>query len=269
MTLRKGWCPTLTRPMQSGDGLLVRINMHTHTLPISHARAIAHLSAQYGNGEIDITSRGNIQIRGVTEASYPPLLAALAAFGIEEAGRPPRAAEPVTLPDLGITSECTITLRLLFGRLTAQALEWLASIAEDYITLGATRTVSVRIAGNPSSPEMNTLIAQAESMGFITCSADPRRYIEACPGAPACSSAQADTRNLALSIAKTLPDLEKSVHVSGCVKGCACARKTDIVITAHNSAYHLTFNGKADAMPVSPALSASEVIRELVCRENV
>jgi precorrin-3B synthase len=53
---------------------------------------------------------------------------------------------------------------------------------------------------------------------------DPRRYVVACAGAPACGSAALATRQLAPDIARlAAPFLDGSatIHVSGCPKGCA------------------------------------------------
>jgi precorrin-3B synthase len=64
--LRKGWCPTLLSPMQSGDGWLARVKPSAGTLGAGAARLIADAARRYGNGEIDLTSRANLQIRGLT-----------------------------------------------------------------------------------------------------------------------------------------------------------------------------------------------------------
>ncbi|MEW9918090.1 precorrin-3B synthase [Marimonas sp. MJW-29] len=73
----KGWCPGALRPMQSGDGLVVRIRPFNGRLRRAQADGIATLAAAHGNGMIDLSSRGNLQIRGVTEKSYPPLIEGL------------------------------------------------------------------------------------------------------------------------------------------------------------------------------------------------
>ena len=70
----KGWCPSAHRPMMSGDGLLVRIKPRFGRLSDSDLRIVADLSDSFGNSVINITSRANVQVRGVDEASYPKLL---------------------------------------------------------------------------------------------------------------------------------------------------------------------------------------------------
>jgi precorrin-3B synthase len=61
--LRKGWCPTLLSPMQSGDGWLARVKPSAAKLSASQARIVADAARRYGNGHIDLTSRANLQIR--------------------------------------------------------------------------------------------------------------------------------------------------------------------------------------------------------------
>jgi precorrin-3B synthase len=78
----KGWCPGALQPMASGDGLVVRIRPFGGMIDAGQAIGIAALSERYGNGLIDLTSRANLQIRGVGEKSHLPLVEGLAAFGL-------------------------------------------------------------------------------------------------------------------------------------------------------------------------------------------
>ena len=81
----QGWCPGALRPMQSGDGLVVRIRPRGGRLTPDQARAIAELSTAHGNGLIDLSARANVQLRGVTEASHPALIEGLRALGLIDA----------------------------------------------------------------------------------------------------------------------------------------------------------------------------------------
>jgi precorrin-3B synthase len=74
----KGWCPGALRPMLSGDGLVVRLRPYGGRLDAKQAAGTADLAERYGNGLIDLTSRANLQIRGVSERGHPALLDALA-----------------------------------------------------------------------------------------------------------------------------------------------------------------------------------------------
>ncbi|KRR02224.1 precorrin-3B synthase [Bradyrhizobium jicamae] len=70
----KGWCPGALRPMLSGDGLVVRIRPYRGRLDANQAAGIAALAKRYGNGLIDLTSRGNLQIRGVGDEGHRLLI---------------------------------------------------------------------------------------------------------------------------------------------------------------------------------------------------
>jgi precorrin-3B synthase len=70
----KGWCPGIWQPMQSGDGLVVRIRPREGRIDAEQAAGIAELAECYGNGLIDLTGRANLQIRGVSEDSHPSLI---------------------------------------------------------------------------------------------------------------------------------------------------------------------------------------------------
>ena len=65
MTQRRGWCPSLFEPMESGDGLLLRVKPRGAVLPAPAARRLAEAARRFGNGWITLTNRGNLQVRGV------------------------------------------------------------------------------------------------------------------------------------------------------------------------------------------------------------
>lgn len=73
----KGWCPGARRPMLSGDGLVVRVRVPMGRLLPEQAAGLAALSRRFGNGLMDLTNRGNLQLRGITPDTHPALLAAL------------------------------------------------------------------------------------------------------------------------------------------------------------------------------------------------
>jgi precorrin-3B synthase len=78
----QGWCPGALRPMESGDGWVVRIRAHGGRLTAAQLSGIAALSQTHGNGLIDLSSRANLQLRGVTPETHTPLIAGLRALGL-------------------------------------------------------------------------------------------------------------------------------------------------------------------------------------------
>ncbi len=73
----KGWCPGAWRPMATGDGLLVRVRPPLGKLSRQQVVALCEAAETFGSGLIELTSRANLQLRGVTDASWPPLMAFL------------------------------------------------------------------------------------------------------------------------------------------------------------------------------------------------
>lgn len=70
VALARGACPTLSAPMETGDGLLVRI-VPSGSMVIDDFAALCAAARTHGNGLMEITARGSLQIRGLTEISAP------------------------------------------------------------------------------------------------------------------------------------------------------------------------------------------------------
>jgi precorrin-3B synthase len=68
--------------MLSGDGLVVRVRPLGGRLSAVQAASIATLARQYGNGVLDLTSRANLQLRGIQTETYAAVLRALHAQGL-------------------------------------------------------------------------------------------------------------------------------------------------------------------------------------------
>lgn len=95
---------------------------------------------------------------------------------------------------------------------------------------------------------------------FITTPNDPLSRVDACPGAPACSSASVETRQLARDLAGRWPG---RLHVSGCEKGCARTKSADITLVGRNGAFDLVRNGRPWDGPSRCGLSVAELMTEM------
>ena len=73
------------KPVLEDDGLAVCIRPFNGRLRRAQADGIATLSAAHGNGLLDLTERGYVQIRGVTETSYPILIEGLRRMALVDA----------------------------------------------------------------------------------------------------------------------------------------------------------------------------------------
>lgn len=398
----KGWCPGALRPMQTGDGLIVRVRPRCGALSAKQALVVSEVARCHGNGLVDLTRRANIQIRGVDARDLAHVWSALSegslidahadaeavrnvmvspltgvdptevydvrptataletalsetralwllpgkfgfvvdgggllpldgeradirlraipgdggfrvAIGVDTAGGPqwlglydvgeactaairlalafvdlpkrtPRArmrdldavdvaSMRAVLSDCGVPAGCVaartssssnrvgpievcgvpvaVGLGAPFGRISAQAL---ARIAEAAAALGipAFRLSPWRVLYAPvdNGGQARDLLAAARACGLVTTPEDPLLAIDACPGAPACRSACADTRAVARLVAGMMPlPGVKSVHVSGCTKGCARSRSADLVFVAGAEGFGIVRNGMAATPP--------------------
>jgi precorrin-3B synthase len=80
--LRKGWCPSARRPTPAKDGLLVRLRISGGIVAATTMRGIAQAGRVHGNGLFDLSTRGNLQIRGVREHGLPVLIETLDGLGL-------------------------------------------------------------------------------------------------------------------------------------------------------------------------------------------
>jgi precorrin-3B synthase len=316
----KGWCPTALKPMQSGDGLLVRVRPWCGAFTRAQAAGLADIAETFGTGHIDLTRRANLQIRGVREENLTALHAALDRLGLldEEdarnvmvgplAGPEARAlalslgrALPAGLPakfgclvddggPLSISGErADIALCLTSEGVAVRVHgEWYGVTTIDRAVtsaVGGQRSIGrmtvmpvpgrrrlgsiggfMGLAAPFGRLEASQLWALAEKdgvtevrlspwralyvdaeidgvPGLIVDENDPLLRIEACSGAPACSSATVDTRAAARRLAAM--GLPGTIHVSGCAKGCARSAPADLVLVGEEGRYGVVRHGTA------------------------
>ena len=120
----KGWCPGALRPMQSGDGLIVRVRPQSATFSPDELGVLADAARHFGNGHIDLTRRANLQIRGVSEASLPELQDVIARLGLLDGNAEGEAVRNIMInPLAGIDPTEVLDIRRI-GRDLAR---WLVS----------------------------------------------------------------------------------------------------------------------------------------------
>ncbi len=96
---RRGACPALSAPMQTGDGLLVRLNPVAGGLSPRLLIGLCESALRHGNGIMEVTARGSLQIRGLTEASAVLLAAEVDALGIAVRTGVPVETGPLAIID--------------------------------------------------------------------------------------------------------------------------------------------------------------------------
>ena len=108
---RRGWCPSVSRPMRSGDGLLIRLNIGDPGLAPEMALALSDCAKRFGNGLIDLTQRANLQLRGISHATLPQVRERLSALGLGNAHQSPPIAGSILVPPLiGLDGEATLDI---------------------------------------------------------------------------------------------------------------------------------------------------------------
>ena len=94
--MRRGACPGLSAPMQTGDGLLARLTPAGSTIALDAFAGLCAAARTHGNGIVEITSRGSIQVRGLSAASAPLFAADVASLGIEASDGIPVLTDPLS-----------------------------------------------------------------------------------------------------------------------------------------------------------------------------
>ncbi|MFG1378994.1 precorrin-3B synthase [Xanthobacter autotrophicus] len=79
---RRGACPAFLAPMETGDGLILRLVPAEGAISPDQLRGLARAATAFGNSMMEITARGSLQVRGLTAETVAPLQDAVLALGI-------------------------------------------------------------------------------------------------------------------------------------------------------------------------------------------
>jgi precorrin-3B synthase len=183
-----------------------------------------------------------VRVQGASRAAR-----ALAAGATLPSGFDHPRQSGLSTPTLGLYPAGAL-VACAFGQMDAESITALADLGP----LRLTPWRMVLIEGATALPDLPSLITDAN---------DPLLRVVACIGAPGCAQARGETRSLARDLAASVPQGQR-LHLSGCAKGCAAPRATDITLTAAAPGqYDLLRNGRADAAPdlrgLTPAAIAS------------
>ncbi len=114
----KGWCPGALRPMQSGDGLIVRLKPSGGIVDAGLAAHIARWSRRWGNGQIDLTGRANLQLRGLSPQHLAELHDAMADWHLLDGSAAGEAVRNViSSPLAGLDPAAVLDVRPIVGAL--------------------------------------------------------------------------------------------------------------------------------------------------------
>lgn len=106
----KGWCPSVLRPMTAGDGLIARIKPTAATLSADQARVVAEAADRFGNGQLEVTRRGNLQARGFDAAGHERFADIVLTCRLAVAGADAEAVRTVMAAPLSPAEDPSCTL---------------------------------------------------------------------------------------------------------------------------------------------------------------
>ena len=178
---RRGACPGLSVPMVTGDGLLVRL-MPAQSIALDVFAAFCAAARQYGNGIIEVSARGSLQVRGLTPPSAAAFASAVAALAIAAADGVPVIADPLADdPDAFVDSiGLAENIRRAIGA-ARLALAPKISVVVDgggHLHLDALAAdIRLRAIGSPAAPRLHVGLggdaASAAPLGSIEPDAAP------------------------------------------------------------------------------------------------
>lgn len=84
-TLRRGACPSVWQPMARPDGMLIRLPVRQRGLSAPVAWRLGELADAFGDGTLQLTRRGGLQLRGIARERVRKLRQALMDLGLASA----------------------------------------------------------------------------------------------------------------------------------------------------------------------------------------
>lgn len=159
-------CPGVLHLAQMADGGLARLRVPGGWLSARQAHAIAEAAQRRGSGEIDLTNRANLQIRGLPRDGGPSLAAALQAVGFDFDGEAERRRNILLDPFSGEDPCERRDMRPLTEMLDARlrAAPWIGDLSPkfSFVFDGGGQC---RIAGTPSDV---AVLGQYDRLRIVT-----------------------------------------------------------------------------------------------------
>ncbi|MEU0373608.1 cobalamin biosynthesis protein CobG, partial [Streptomyces sp. NPDC006283] len=112
-------CPGALRLHSADDGALARVRVPAGILTAAQTYALAGAAERLGDGALDITSRGNLQLRGLEAGCGGELAVLLEAAGLLPSPRHERVRNIVASPLSGLDEHGFADVRPLVGELDA------------------------------------------------------------------------------------------------------------------------------------------------------
>ncbi|MFD9902976.1 precorrin-3B synthase [Streptomyces sp. NPDC059063] len=126
-------CPGALRLHSAHDGALARVRLPGGVLTVRQAEALGDAARRLGDGELHLTSRGNVQLRGLGDACGTDLAALLDAAGLLPSPAHERVRNVVASPLSGLD-----------GRGLRDVRPWLAALDASLCASAAAQALSGR-----------------------------------------------------------------------------------------------------------------------------
>lgn len=169
----RGWCPDLFAPMLSSDGWLLRLKPPLARLTAVQGQSIASQALRHGNGIIELTGRGNLQLRGLTPRSAESFARFAVEAGLASADPAVERRRNILLSPMAGPAACEVALALADGLAKDGALRALpgkfgfAVDGNGALRLGdTTADILLRSVGDEWQ------VGGGASAGIIPCGAD-------------------------------------------------------------------------------------------------
>jgi precorrin-3B synthase len=183
---RRGVCPSLAAPMPTGDGLLARITPTSATIPLDSLAAVSAAARGHGNGIIEVTSRGSIQIRGLTEASAPAFAETVAAIDIDRIDGVPIAANPLAGLEAGETFDASALAAKLRDAIHAAELNGRLAPKVSVVIDGGgalrldalAADVRLRAGAGPNGPQLHVSLGGGAQSAMVPGVVSPGNAVE-------------------------------------------------------------------------------------------
>jgi precorrin-3B synthase len=146
------------------------------------------------------------------------------------------------------------------GRFDAATLSRVAEVAERGLRMSPARGVVVT---DVAEAEAATIVARLDSLGLVTDRDHPAGSVVACVGSRGCAAGFVDTLTDADRLIDTLAALPiecrpRSVHVSGCEKGCAHPGRTEWTLVGGPGAG--TYTARRDEAEVARGVDGAAAV---------
>jgi precorrin-3B synthase len=164
MRVGDSFCPGIAHAVPAKDGLLIRVRIPGGGIDAAQLRAIATASVTYADGQIEITSRANIQLRGIGDRALLPLVEDLTAAGFLPSPAHDRVRNLMVSPFAGLDAD-----ELLDTRPLARLLDERMLSDPVFSQLPPKFSIAIDGGGSWFSHEMNDLMLRAFPAGDSVC----------------------------------------------------------------------------------------------------